>query len=218
MQPAPFRPGPEQWRLRSTGFFVALGVLAFALLVLAVVVLVSTPLDSGPRWARSPASRTLALVTLAVIVGAALLQYLARRTLLRRVRARRPEAIPFATGAATTRQLAALLGAWLGKRPSTFGRIPVVVAVADGIEIWWRHADRPEVAFPWQGMWAYASGTSQASQKRWNVIVLGVPGLPVPLELLVGGRRESAERLWHAVTSGIDAAAVQPPSWSPSAQ
>jgi hypothetical protein len=218
MQPPPFRPGPEQWRLRSTGFLVAMGVIAVVLLVLAVAVVVSTPLDSGPRWARSPASRALALVTLGVIVGAGLLQFLARTTLLRRVRARRPEAIPFATGAATTRQFADLLGAWLGKRPSHFGRMPVVVAVADGIEIWWRNPDRPEVAFPWQGMWAYASGTSQTSQKRWNVIVVGVPGVPVPLELLVGGGRERAERLWHAVTAGIDGAAVQPPSWSPSAQ
>ena len=218
MQPPPFRPGPEQWRLRSTGFLVAMGVVAVVLLVLAVVLVVSTPLDSGPRFARSPVSRALALVALGVFVVGALLQYLARRTLLRHVRARHPEAIPFATGAATTRQLADLIGAWLGKRPSTFGRIPVVVAVADGIEIWWRHTDRPELAFPWQGMWAYASGTSQVSKKRWNAIVLGVPGVPVPLELLVGGSRDRAEHLWQAVTAGIDAAAVQPPSWSPSAQ
>ena len=185
---------------------VLLLILA-AIVVAAAVALVLAPMDVGPRWSRSPVGRGVALVVLAVCIVGLVWQYAGARVLFGRARISHPEAVAFPAGA--TRQLAELLAAWLGQRPSSFGRQPVVVAVAGGLEVWWRYPDRPELSIPWRGMTAYATGTSVLTGKRGNWIVLGIPGVPVPVELLVGARKAQALRLWHAVTAGVDAAALR---------
>lgn len=187
---------------------LALLILMAVLVVGGIVTIVVGPIDGGFRWWNSPVGRGVLLVIIVGAFVAAGWQYAAARALVRRSRIRHPEALPFPTGA-TTRQVADLLAAWLGQRPSIFGRLPVIVAVNDGLEVWWRLPDRPELEIPWRGTTVRAAGRSELTGKRGNYIMLGVPGLPVPLELPVGARKVQALRLWRAVTSGADTAALR---------